>query len=228
MSRIIVIEDDLAILRGLRDNLEYESYQVYTATDGEQGYRLIQKHHPHLIVLDLMMPRMSGYELCQKVRSEGITTPILMLTARSEEADRVRGFNLGADDYVTKPFSVPELLARIRAILRRVKPSTALPDHLHFDDVSVDFKRFEAAKGGQVLKLSRKEFGVLQLLAARVGHVVTRNELLDEVWGHESYPTTRTVDNHIASLRSKLEDDSSKPRHLITVHGVGYKLVLET
>ena len=228
MSRIIVIEDDLAILRGLRDNLEYESYEVYTATDGEQGYRLIQKHHPHLIVLDLMIPKMSGYELCRKVRSEGIATPILMLTARSEEADRVRGFDLGADDYVTKPFSVPELLARIRAILRRVKPSTALPDRLHFDDVSVDFKRFEAAKAGQVLKLSRKEFGVLQLLAARLGHVVTRNELLDEVWGHESYPTTRTVDNHIASLRSKLEDDSSKPRHLITVHGVGYKLVLET
>ena len=228
MSRIIVIEDDLAILRGLRDNLEYESYEVYTATDGEQGYRLIQKHHPHLIVLDLMMPKMSGYELCRKVRSEGIATPILMLTARSEEVDRVQGLDLGADDYVTKPFSVPELLARIRAILRRVKPTTALPDRLHFDDVSVDFKRFEAAKAGQVLKLSRKEFGVLQLLAARLGYVVSRNELLDEVWGHESYPTTRTVDNHIASLRSKLEDDSSKPRHLITVHGVGYKLVLET
>jgi len=228
MSRIIVIEDDRAILRGLKDNLEYESYEVYTATDGEQGYRLIQKHHPHLIVLDLMMPKMSGYELCRKVRSEGIATPILMLTARSEEADRVRGFDLGADDYVTKSFSVPELLARIRAILRRVKPPTALPDCLHFDDVSVDFERFEAAKAGQALKLSRKEFGVLQLLAARLGHVVTRNELLDEVWGHESYPTTRTVDNHIASLRSKLEDDSSKPRHLITVHGVGYKLVLET
>ena len=228
MSRIIVIEDDLAILRGLRDNLEYESYEVYTATDGEQGYRLIQKHHPHLIVLDLMIPRMSGYELCRKVRSEGIATPILMLTARSEEADRVRGLDLGADDYVTKPFSVPELLARIRAILRRVKPPTALPGSLHFNDVSVDFKRFEARKAKEVLKLSRKEFGVLRLLAARAGHVVTRNELLDEVWGHESYPTTRTVDNHIASLRSKLEDDSSKPRHLITVHGVGYKLVLET
>ena len=228
MSRIIVIEDDRAILRGLKDNLEYESYEVLTATDGEQGYRLIREHHPDLIVLDLMIPRMDGYELCRKVRSEGMTVPILMLTARSEEMDRVHGLDIGADDYVTKPFSVPELLARIRAILRRVKPPTALPDRLHFDDVSVDFKRFEAAKAGQVLKLSRKEFGVLQLLAARLGHVVTRNELLDEVWGHESYPTTRTVDNHIASLRAKLEDDSSKPRHLITVHGVGYKLVLET
>jgi DNA-binding response OmpR family regulator len=228
MSRIIVIEDDRAIIRGLKDNLEYESYEVYTATDGEQGYRLIKEQRPDLIVLDLMMPRMSGYELCQKVRSEGITTPILMLTARSEEADRVRGLDIGADDYVTKPFSVPELLARIRAILRRTQSPTSLPENLRFDDVNVDFTCFDAKKAEQVLKLSRKEFGVLRLLAARVGQVVTRNELLDEVWGHECYPTTRTVDNHIASLRAKLEDDPSEPRHLITVHGVGYKLVLET
>ena len=228
MSRILIIEDDHAILRGLKDNLEYESYEVLTAIDGEQGYRLIQEHHPDLIVLDLMIPKMDGYELCRKVRSEGIATPILMLTARSEEVDRLQGLDLGADDYVTKPFSVPELLARIRAILRRVQPSTALPDHLRFDDVFVDFKRFEAKKAGQVLKLSRKEFGVLRLLAARTGQVVTRNEMLDEVWGHECYPTTRTVDNHIASLRAKLEDDPSKPRHLVTDHGVGYKLVIET
>ena len=228
MSRIIVIEDDLAILRGLKDNLEYESYEVLTATDGEQGYRLIQEHYPDLIVLDLMMPRMSGYELCQKVRSEGITTPILMLTARSEEMDRVHGLDIGADDYVTKPFSVPELLARIRAILRRAQSPTALPENLRFDDVIVDFTCFDVKKAEQVLKLSRKEFGVLRLLAARVGQVVTRNELLDEVWGHECYPSTRTVDNHIASLRAKLEDDPSEPRHLITVHGVGYKLVIET
>lgn len=228
MSQIIVIEDDRAILRGLKDNLECESYEVLTATDGEQGYRLIKEHNPDLIVLDLMMPRMSGYELCQKVRSEGMTTPILMLTARSEEMDRVHGLDIGADDYVTKPFSVPELLARIRAILRRAQPSTALPENLRFDDVIVDFTCFDAKKAKQALKLSRKEFGVLRLLAARAGQVVTRNELLDEVWGHESYPTTRTVDNHIASLRAKLEDDPSEPRHLITVHGVGYKLVLET
>ena len=228
MSRIIVIEDDRAILRGLKDNLEHESYDVLTATDGQQGYRLIHEHNPDLIVLDLMIPKMDGYELCRKVRSEGITTPILMLTARSEEANRVHGLDLGADDYVTKPFSVPELLARIRAILRRVQSPVALPDDLRFDDVSVDFKRFEATKGEEVLKLSRKEFGVLRLLAARAGQVVTRHELLDEVWGHESYPTTRTVDNHIASLRSKLEDDPAQPRHLITVHGVGYKLVVES
>ena len=228
MSRIIVIEDDRAILRGLKDNLECESYEVLTATDGEQGYRLIQEHCPDLIVLDLMMPKMDGYELCRKVRSEGMAVPILMLTARSEEMDRVHGLDIGADDYVTKPFSVPELLARIRAILRRAQSPTALPENLRFDDVIVDFTCFDAKKAEQVLKLSRKEFGVLRLLAGRAGQVVTRNELLDEVWGHECYPTTRTVDNHIASLRAKLEDDPSEPRHLITVHGVGYKLVIET
>jgi DNA-binding response OmpR family regulator len=228
MTRIIVIEDDRAILRGLKDNLEYESYEVLTATDGEQGYRLIREQSPDLIVLDIRIPKMDGYELCRKVRSEGIAVPILMLTARGEEMDRVHGLDIGADDYVTKPFSVPELLARIRAILRRAQPPTDLPDNLSFDNVVVDFTCFNASKGKQVLKLSRKEFGVLRLLAARIGQVVTRNEMLDEVWGHECYPTTRTVDNHIASLRSKLEDDPSKPRYLITVHGVGYKLVLET
>ena len=227
MSRIVVIEDDRAILRGLKDNLEYESYEVLTATDGEQGYLLILEHPPDLIVLDLMMPKMDGYELCRKVRSEGVATPILMLTARGEEMDRVHGLDMGADDYVTKPFSVPELLARIRAILRRVQPPTDLPDQVHFDEVVVDFKCFSATKAGEMLKLSRKEFGVLRLLAARTGQVVTRNELLDKVWGQDYFPTERTVDNHIASLRAKLEDDPAKPRHLITVHGVGYKLVVE-
>jgi DNA-binding response OmpR family regulator len=227
MSRIIIIEDDRAILRGLKDNLEYESYEVLTAMDGEQGYELIKEQSPDLIILDLMIPRMDGYELCRKVRSEGVATPILMLTARSQEMDRVHGLDIGADDYVTKPFSVPELIARIRAILRRVQPPTELPENLSFDDVFVNFTCFDAQKGKKTLKLSRKEFGVLRLLAARTGQAVSRNEMLDEVWGHESFPTTRTVDNHIASLRSKLEDDPANPRHLITIHGVGYKLVLE-
>ncbi len=224
MSRIIVIEDDRSILRGLKDNLEYESYEVFTATDGEQGYQLIKEQNPDLIILDLMIPKMDGYELCRKVRSEGITVPILMLTAKSEEMDRVHGLDIGADDYVTKPFSVPELLARIRAILRRAQPPTDLPDQVHFDEVIVDFKRFTATKAGEALKLSRKEFGVLRLLAARTGQVVTRNELLDKVWGHDYFPTERTVDNHIASLRAKLEEDPAQPSHLITIHGVGYKL----
>jgi DNA-binding response OmpR family regulator len=230
MKRILIIEDDVAILRGLKDNLEYESYEVLTAADGEEGYFLIKEKKPDLIILDLMLPKMNGYELCHKVRNEGVTTPILMLTARGEEMDRVHGLNLGADDYVTKPFSVPELLARIRAIIRRIQKAKTgnLPSELRFGDVSVDFKCFEARKRGKILEMSRKEFGVLRLLAARAGEVITRDELLDEVWGYDQYPTTRTVDNHIALLRTKLEDNPSKPRHLLTVYGVGYKLVLES
>ena len=229
MKRILIIEDDLAILRGLKDNLEYESYEVLTAVDGDQGYCLIREKKPDLIILDLMLPKMNGYELCRKVRQEGVNTPILMLTARGEEVDRVLGLDLGADDYVTKPFSVPELLARVRAVLRRVQRSKTgdLLDKLHIGNLIIDFKRFEARKADKILKMSRKEFGILRLLAARVGEVVTRDELLDEVWGYEQYPTTRTVDNHMALLRSKIEDDPSKPRHLLTVHGVGYKLVLD-
>lgn len=224
MNRILVIEDDPAILRGLKDNLEFEGYDVLTATDGEQGYESIRKHRPQVIVLDLMIPKMSGYELCRKIRDEGVPTPILMLTARSEEVDRVRGLDIGADDYVTKPFSMPELLARLRAMFRRLQPESQLPDNLSCGDVHVDFKGCEARKGGHLLKLSRKEFGVLRMLAGRAGQVVTRDEMLDEIWGHESFPTTRTVDNHIASLRAKLEDDPAQPRYLITVHGIGYKL----
>jgi DNA-binding response OmpR family regulator len=226
MSRILVAEDDPAILRGLKDNLNYEGYEVLTAADGEAAYKLINEKSPDLIVLDLMLPKLSGYELCRKVRGEGSATPILMLTARGEEGDRVLGLDLGADDYVTKPFSVRELLARIRALLRRAHPQCGQPDELRFNDVTVDFRRHEASKGGRPLELTRKEFGVLRLLAARPGEVVTRHELLNEVWGYENYPTTRTVDNHIASLRAKLEDEPSAPRHLQTVHGVGYKLVL--
>ncbi len=226
MSRILVIEDDPAILRGLTDNLQYESYEVLTATDGEAGYRLIVEKNPDLVILDLMLPKMNGYELCRRVRGEGITTPILMLTARGEEVDQVMGLDLGADDYVTKPFSVPELMARVRAMLRRVRPAESLPPELGFDDVVVDFLRYEAQKGGKPLRMSRKEFGILRLLAAQAGQVVTREDLLNEVWGYENYPSTRTVDNHIASLRAKLEEDPSHPRRLLTVHGVGYKLVM--
>jgi DNA-binding response OmpR family regulator len=227
MSRILVVEDDPAILRGLADNLKFESYEVLTAGDGEAAYRLLREAKPDLLILDLMLPRMSGYELCRKARSEGITTPILMLTARGEEADRVLGLDLGADDYVTKPFSVRELLARVRAILRRgAGPPKPMPDDLRFSDVVVDFRRYEARKGKKTLEMTRKEFGLLRLLAARAGEVVSRQELLNEVWGYENYPSTRTVDNHIASLRSKIEEDPAQPRRLLTVHGVGYKLVL--
>ena len=225
MSRILVVEDDPAILRGLADNLKFESHEVLTAADGEAAYRLIHEKKPDLIILDLMLPKLSGYELCRKVRGEGLTTPILMLTARGEEADRVLGLDLGADDYVAKPFSVRELLARVRALLRRANPPQPLPDELRFDDVLINFRSYEARKGDKNLEMARKEFGVLRLLAARAGEVVTRDDLLNEVWGYENYPTTRTVDNHISLLRAKLEEDPSQPRHLLTVHGVGYKFV---
>ena len=225
MSRILIVEDDPAILRGLADNLKYESHEVLTAMDGEAGYRLVREQNPDLVILDLMLPKLSGYELCRKVRGEGSTIPILILTARGEEGDRVLGLDLGADDYVTKPFSVRELLARVRALLRRTQPTKTLPDELRFDDVAVDFRRYEARKADKPLEMTRKEFGVLRMLAARPGEVVTRDELLNEVWGYENYPTTRTVDNHIAMLRAKLEHNPDEPRHLLTVHGVGYKLV---
>jgi DNA-binding response OmpR family regulator len=225
MTRILVVEDDPAILRGLSDNLRLESYEVVTAADGEAGDRLAHEARPDLIVLDLMLPRLSGYELCRKLRSEGLTTPILMLTARGEEADRVLGLDLGADDYVTKPFSVRELLARIRALLRRAHPPRPMPDEVRFGDVVVDFRSYEAKKGGAPVDMTPKEFQLLRLLAARAGEVVSRGELLEEVWGYETLPNTRTVDNHVATLRAKLEPDKSVTPHIQTVHGVGYKFV---
>jgi DNA-binding response OmpR family regulator len=173
-----------------------------------------------------MLPKMGGFEICRKLRAEAFTVPILMLTARGDEADRVLGLDLGADDYVTKPFSVRELLARVRALLRRQEKPEKLPDELRFDDVVVDFRRCEALKSGSAVDLTRKEFGVLRLLASKAGEVVSRDDLLNGVWGYESYPNTRTVDVHIALLRSKLEDNPSTPRRLITVHGMGYKLVI--
>jgi DNA-binding response OmpR family regulator len=225
MTRILVVEDDPAILRGLSDNLRLESYEVVTAADGEAGDRLAHEAPPDLIVLDLMLPKLSGYELCRRLRSEGLTTPILMLTARGEEADRVLGLDLGADDYVTKPFSVRELLARIRALLRRAHPPRPMPDEVRFADVVVAFRSYEAKKGGAAVAMTPKEFQLLRLLAARAGEVVSRGELLEEVWGYETVPNTRTVDNHVASLRAKLEPDAPGPRHIQTVHGVGYKFV---
>ena len=225
MPRILVIEDDASILRGLADNLSFESYEVLTASDGESGFRMIREKNPDLVILDLMLPRMSGYEVCRKARGEGVKTPIIMLTARGEEADRILGLDLGADDYVSKPFSVRELMARVRALLRRATAADSTPDTLEFDDVVVDFTRYEARKGARTLDLTRKEFGVLRYLASRAGKVVSRDELLNQVWGYDATPTTRTVDNHVASLRAKLEGMPAEPRHLLTMHGVGYKWV---
>jgi len=223
MSRVLVIEDEPAILRGLADSLQFESYDVLTASDGETGYELLRTGRPDLVILDLMLPKMSGYDVCRKARAGGIRAPILMLTARGDEMDRVAGLDLGADDYLTKPFSLAELLARVRALLRRSQAAAAEPDALRFDDVAIDFDRYEARRGGTLVEMTRKEFQVLRYLAAHPGKVVTREELLENVWGFEKYPTTRTVDNHILSLRTKLERDPGNPRRILTVHGVGYK-----
>ena len=200
---------------------------MIAATDGDSGYRLAMEKKPDLIILDLMLPNMSGFEVCRRLRAAGLSTPLLMLTARGEESDRVLGLDLGADDYVTKPFSIRELLARVRALLRRTQTQdTKLPDEVRFDDVVVDFRGFVASKGGSAVEMTPKEFGVLRLLAARVGEAVTRDDLLSDVWGQDGSPTTRTVDTHVASLRAKLEDDPSTPKRLMTVHGVGYKLTI--
>jgi DNA-binding response OmpR family regulator len=221
--RILVVEDDPAILRIVADNLRYEGYDVITAQDGEAGARLQRAQKPDLIVLDLMMPRLGGLELCRRLRGDGIQTPIMMLTAKSEEADRVTGLDLGADDYMTKPFSVKEFLARVRALLRRVQPQQNLPNELHFGNVEVDFRRYEARRLGKLVEMTRKEFAILRFLASRAGEVVVRDELLNEVWGYEAFPVSRTVDNHVAGLRAKLEADPSSPVYIRTVHGVGYK-----
>ena len=223
MSRLLVVEDDPAILRGLSDNLKLESHDVATAMDGESGLQMARRGDYDLVILDVMLPKLSGFDVCRRLRESGEGVPILMLTARGEESDRVHGLDLGADDYLTKPFSLRELQARVRALLRRRNPVARLPDEATFGNVVVDFRRFEAHRSGSPIKLTRKEFGTLRLLIGRAGEVVTRAELLEEVWEYREYPTTRTVDNHVASLRAKIEDDPGSPRHLLTVHGVGYR-----
>jgi DNA-binding response OmpR family regulator len=172
-----------------------------------------------------MLPKLSGYEICRKMRSDGMHTPILMLTARGDEGDRVLGLDLGADDYVSKPFSLRELMARVRALLRRARPAPPLLNELQVNDATIDFRSYEAHKGGEPFEMTRREFQVLRVLASRPGEVISRSELLDQVWGLDAYPTTRTVDNHVASLRVKLESSPAEPAHILTVRGVGYKWV---
>lgn len=227
MTHILVVEDDPAILRGLADNLRFDGYDVSTAGDGYSGYRLLRDLQPalDLVVLDVMLPAMSGYDVCRRARADGVQTPIIMLTARGEESDRVLGLDVGADDYVTKPFAVRELLARVRAVLRRAHPTSAEVERIRTGELTVDFRRYEATRNGRPLALTRKEFGLLRHLASRPGEVVRRDTLLEQVWGYEPDVTTRTVDNHVASLRAKLEGNPRSPEHLVTVHGVGYKWV---
>ncbi|HEX5000069.1 MAG TPA: response regulator transcription factor [Terriglobia bacterium] len=224
MSRILIVEDDPTIHRVVRDNLRFEGHDVLSATDGETGYRLAREKRPDVVILDLMLPVMTGLEVCRKLRDEGFIAPIIMLTARGEESDRVAGLDLGADDYVTKPCSILELLARVRAQLRRAGPLGAMPAELQFDDVAVDFRRYEALKGGSPVAMTRKEFHVLRMLAAKAGEVVKRDDIVIEVWGYDTSTGDRVVDNHILKLRQKLD---TGPGRLVTVHKVGYKLVLE-
>jgi DNA-binding response OmpR family regulator len=221
---IAVIEDDDSIRRSLEMNLELEGYRVVSAADGEAGLALVNEKQPDLIIMDVMMPRKDGLHACKELRAAGLSTPIILLTARSAEVDKVLGLDLGADDYLAKPFGMLELIARVKALLRRAKSSRDV-EKVEFSGVVVDFKAYRAARRDEPLELSAREYRLLQYLVAKEGNVVTRDELLDEVWGYNSYPSTRTVDNHIARLRQKIEENSDIPRHILTVHGVGYKFV---
>ncbi len=225
MKRILVIEDDPAILKGLESVLRDEHYEVLSARDGEKGFQMAGRENIALIVLDLMLPGKNGEEICRDLRKNGVSTPILMLTSKKHEMDKVVGLELGADDYVTKPFSIRELCARIKALLRRTGEIRKELDEYSFGDINLDFRKQEATKNGQTLKLSAKEFDVLKYLILHEGEVVTRHVLLDKVWGYEHEPTTRTVDNYILSIRKQIEDNPSKPVHLLTIHTSGYKFV---
>ena len=222
---ILVIEDDVSILRGLRDNLKFEEYEVLTATDGQEGIILALEKSPDLILLDIMLPGISGYDICRKVKEQKPDLPIIMLTARSKEVDKIAGLDLGADDYVTKPFSTPELLARIRAALRRAQNKTPFQEKYSFGMVSMDFKQYQTFINNEEVHLSAREYAIMKFLIEHAGEVIHRHELLDEVWGYESYPTTRTVDNYILDLRKKLEEEPSRPKHILSIRGVGYKFV---
>src|SRR5215213_4978922 len=210
---------------GLKDSCEYEGYEVAVARNGKEGLEKATTEKPDIILLDVMLPLMSGIDVCRNLRSRGIEAPILMLTARGEEIDKVVGLEVGADDYVTKPFSIKELLARIRALLRRAARQVVEIESFTFGDVELNFKKYVARKGGQALELSAREFEILRYLIRRRDEIVTRDQLLDEVWGYDSTPVTRTVDNHIARLRQKIEQDPSEPQHIITVHRLGYRFI---
>ncbi len=219
-----IVDDDDTVRRSLLLNLELEKFRVIEATDGEAGLEMVREQKPDLLVLDVMMPKKDGLQVCKDLRNEGNSIPIILLTARSEEVDKVLGLELGADDYLEKPFGIRELIARIRAILRRTHKTDEV-DSVKFDDVLIDFKAYKAQRAEADVELSAREYRLMRYLVAKKGTVVTRDELLDEVWGYNSYPTTRTVDNHIAKLRQKIEVDVNQPRHILTVHGVGYKFV---
>jgi len=226
MSRILIIEDELPMRTALKDCLESENYRVLMAVDGESGLKRALEEKPDLILLDIMMPRLDGFAVCAELRRVNNSVPILMLTAKGQIEDRVHGLDAGADDYLVKPFSREELLARVRALLRRVGRRARVPATLTLGETRIDLAKQTATRGRKPVHLTAKEFAMLRLLAEAQGEPVSRERFLDIVWGYTAFPTTRTVDNHIARLRSKIEKDAEQPRWIQTVHGVGYRLEL--
>jgi len=223
MDKILIIEDEESILMALEDNLRLEGYEVSGAKEGLEGLSLAKEQEYDLVILDIMLPKMDGFEVCKQLRKDGITTPILILTAKSQEIDTVLGLELGADDYVTKPYSPRELLARVRALLRRAKQPQQEVELYMFGDIEVDFKKYEAKKNGRPIYLTALEFSLLHFLIKHKDQVVHRDSILDEVWGDDVFVQPRTIDKHIADLRKKIEDDPSNPKYILGVRGVGYK-----
>ena len=224
-AKILVVEDEPAMVAGLRDNFEFEGYEVITARDGIEGLERALDESPDLVVLDVMMPRMSGLEVCKQLRAKRASLPIIMLTARGQEVDKVVGLELGADDYVTKPFSIRELLARVKSVLRRTAVLPKDKEQHSFADVEVDLRRCRVLRSGKALDISSKEFDLLKYFICHSGETLSRDRLLEDVWGYENYPTTRTVDTHMVRLRQKLEPDPDQPQYFLTVHGTGYRFV---
>ena len=226
-GRILLIEDEPGLVLTLRDRLTSEGCAIESARDGQAGLAKATSEHFDLIILDVMLPGGSGFDVCRDLRQQGITTPVIMLTARGQLIDRVLGLKIGADDYVTKPFEIAELLARVEAQLRRtrVQPLSSLPVAYQFGDVRVNFARAEVERGGKPIELSALEFKLLQFLIKRRGDTLSRDQMLNEVWGYDAMPSTRTVDVHVAGLRQKLEENPRHPRFILTAHGLGYKFV---
>lgn len=226
MQKILIVEDEPSMRLGLKDNLEFEGYEVLIAEDGQAALDAVATNTFDLILLDVMLPKVSGFEVCKKIRKEGNTTPIILLTAKGEEIDKVLGLELGADDYVTKPFSLRELLARIKAVLRRGESSQKSSDTIiNIGRLSVNFGSYNASEENDSVQMSHKEFEVLQYLWNKKNSTVSRDELLTNVWGQEIHITTRTIDNFILKLRQKIEIDPNHPKIILTVHGIGYKLI---
>jgi DNA-binding response OmpR family regulator len=225
-KKILIVEDEVSMLNGLRDNLEFEGYEPETAEDGNSALHMILNNYYDLILLDVMLPKMSGFDVCKSARSKNIKTPIIMLTAKGEEIDKVLGLEIGADDYITKPFSLRELLARIKAALRRSNIDKERPDSAVVGRLKLDFKTYNAWENEQSVALTHKEFEILKYLWDKKNETISRNELLEKVWGYEQDITTRTIDNFILKLRHKIEENPSHPKYILTVHGIGYKLIV--